>query len=77
LWSSGSLSQPAGLFRGKFLVLDSIRSWNYHLYVMGGIDFEHRGRARCATRKSKLLSLSRDFDLVKEFARRTTNLDVY
>jgi hypothetical protein len=26
---------------------------------MGGIDFEHRGRVRCATRKSKLLSLRR------------------
>jgi len=55
LWSSGSLSQTAGLFRGKFLVLDSIRSWNYHLYAMDGIDSELNEKEDRAARKSKFL----------------------
>ena len=48
---------PDGLFRGKFLVLDSIRDWIYHLFVMGSVDSELYGRECRAAYKSKLLSL--------------------
>ena len=39
----------------KFLVLDSIRSWNYHFYAMDGIDSELNEKEGRAARKSKFL----------------------
>jgi len=50
-------SRPAGLFRGKFFILDSIRVRDYHFFVMGNIDSELNGRENASPKKRKVLSL--------------------
>jgi hypothetical protein len=48
-----------GLFRGH-LLLTSIRSRNYHLYAMGGIDSELFRKECRGARKSKSLNMRAD-----------------
>ena len=63
LWSSGSLSQPAGLFRGKFLVLDSIRVRDYPLFVMGNVNSTLNGSVSRTERKANPYTLIEMRDL--------------
>jgi len=46
---------PANLFRGRFLVLDSIHVRDYHFFVMGSINYEPKEKDLLVARKSKSL----------------------
>jgi hypothetical protein len=66
------MSQPSGLFRGKFLVLDLICVRDYPLFVMGSGDSTLNGSVSRAERKSK--SPQATFGIIEGKTMRTEGL---